>query len=218
MRETLVTGTGQAVFVPGEWRSLASCLGLSPRECGIVRAVFDGHSEMQSFDLTGTNIVTDTFKINYTDPFTGVVTSTVALPYNASSEAVQTALNHVVGPGSSVLVSQITKGGQYMPPIGENYTDRQVAATATFVRNSFGNDFGAVQPADVLAIRRDRHGQALPRISRISRAEDAPLPFRRFNRRVHHVVIGGRDGNSDSAKINGRKSRFQFGPTAPAID
>ena len=36
---------GQAVFVPGEWRSLASCLGLSPRECGIVRAVFDGNSE-----------------------------------------------------------------------------------------------------------------------------------------------------------------------------
>src|SRR5204862_6820702 len=36
---------GQAVFVPGEWRSLASCLGLSPRECGIVRAVFDANSE-----------------------------------------------------------------------------------------------------------------------------------------------------------------------------
>jgi DNA-binding NarL/FixJ family response regulator len=36
---------GQAVFVPGEWRSLANCLGLSPRECGIVRSVFDGSSE-----------------------------------------------------------------------------------------------------------------------------------------------------------------------------
>jgi DNA-binding NarL/FixJ family response regulator len=36
---------GQAVFVPGEWRSLASGLGLSPRECGIVRSVFDGNSE-----------------------------------------------------------------------------------------------------------------------------------------------------------------------------
>jgi len=45
MRETVATGTGQGVFVPGEWRSLASCLGLSPRECGIVRAVFDGDSE-----------------------------------------------------------------------------------------------------------------------------------------------------------------------------
>jgi DNA-binding CsgD family transcriptional regulator len=45
MRETVATGTGQGVFVPGEWRSLANCLGLSPRECGIVRAVFDGNSE-----------------------------------------------------------------------------------------------------------------------------------------------------------------------------
>jgi DNA-binding NarL/FixJ family response regulator len=36
---------GQSVFVPAEWRSLATCLGLSPRECGIVRAVFDGASE-----------------------------------------------------------------------------------------------------------------------------------------------------------------------------
>ncbi len=45
MRETAVSGPGQGVFVPGEWRSLATCLGLSPRECGIVRAVFDGNSE-----------------------------------------------------------------------------------------------------------------------------------------------------------------------------
>ena len=36
---------GQGVFVPAEWRSLAAALGLSPRECGIVRAVFDGASE-----------------------------------------------------------------------------------------------------------------------------------------------------------------------------
>lgn len=38
-------GVGQGVFVPAEWRSLAMALGLSPRECGIVRAVFDGASE-----------------------------------------------------------------------------------------------------------------------------------------------------------------------------
>jgi len=53
MRDTLVNGTGQAVFVPGEWRSLASCLGLSPRECGIVRAVFDGDSEKQTAERLG---------------------------------------------------------------------------------------------------------------------------------------------------------------------
>ena len=53
MREATVSGTGQAVFVPGEWRSLAACLGLSPRECGIVRAVFDGDSEKDAAERLG---------------------------------------------------------------------------------------------------------------------------------------------------------------------
>jgi DNA-binding CsgD family transcriptional regulator len=47
------TGVGQAVFFPGEWRSLAAILGLSPRECGIVRAVFDGDSEKRIAERTG---------------------------------------------------------------------------------------------------------------------------------------------------------------------
>jgi DNA-binding NarL/FixJ family response regulator len=38
-------GVGQSLFGPTEWRTLAAALGLSPRECGIVRAVFDGASE-----------------------------------------------------------------------------------------------------------------------------------------------------------------------------
>ncbi len=38
-------GLGQAVFTSREWRSLASSLGLSPRETGIVQSVFDGASE-----------------------------------------------------------------------------------------------------------------------------------------------------------------------------
>jgi len=38
-------GVGQSVFGPSEWRSLATALNLSPRECGIVRSVFDGASE-----------------------------------------------------------------------------------------------------------------------------------------------------------------------------
>ena len=38
-------GVGQGVFGPSEWRSLATALGLSPREAGIVRSVFDGASE-----------------------------------------------------------------------------------------------------------------------------------------------------------------------------
>ena len=39
--------TGQSVFEPGEWSSLTSALGLSPREASIVRSVFDGASEKQ---------------------------------------------------------------------------------------------------------------------------------------------------------------------------
>ena len=38
-------GVGQAVFLPAEWRALSAGLGLTPRECGVVRAVFDGASE-----------------------------------------------------------------------------------------------------------------------------------------------------------------------------
>lgn len=46
-------GVGQGVFLPGEWRSLAAALGLSPRECGIVRAVFDGASEKDAAEGLG---------------------------------------------------------------------------------------------------------------------------------------------------------------------
>src|SRR5947207_14077118 len=45
--------SGQSVFVPAEWRALASGLGLSPRECGIVRAVFDGASEKHTAERFG---------------------------------------------------------------------------------------------------------------------------------------------------------------------
>ena len=39
------SGLGQDVFAPREWRSLGKALGLSPRESGVVQAVFDGASE-----------------------------------------------------------------------------------------------------------------------------------------------------------------------------
>lgn len=45
--------TGQGIFAPPEWRSLSAGLGLSPRECGIVRAVFDGDSERQTAERLG---------------------------------------------------------------------------------------------------------------------------------------------------------------------
>jgi len=48
-----VQAAGHAVFIPSEWRSLSSCLGLSPRECGIVRGVFDGESEKRIAERLG---------------------------------------------------------------------------------------------------------------------------------------------------------------------
>ncbi len=49
----VLRASGQAVFVPSEWRSLSLCLGLSPRECGIVRGVFDGDSEKRIAERLG---------------------------------------------------------------------------------------------------------------------------------------------------------------------
>lgn len=46
-------GVGQGVFGPAEWRSLAAALGLSPRESGIVRSVFDGASEKDTAGQLG---------------------------------------------------------------------------------------------------------------------------------------------------------------------
>ncbi|HEX7038732.1 MAG TPA: c-type cytochrome [Trueperaceae bacterium] len=40
-----------------------------------------------------------------------------------------------------------------MPPFGEALTDEQIAAVATFVRNSWGNSFGPVTESDVAARR-----------------------------------------------------------------
>lgn len=53
---------------------------------------------------------------------------------------------------ATVVARQIIHGGAYMPPFGR-LTDRNIAAVATFVRNSFGNSFGIVTEADVAANR-----------------------------------------------------------------
>lgn len=54
---------------------------------------------------------------------------------------------------AATVVNQIIGGSQYMPPFGDALNDRQVAAVATYVRTSFGNTFGAVQPSEVAAVR-----------------------------------------------------------------
>ncbi len=46
-------GLGQGVFAPREWRALVTALGLSPRESGVVRSVFDGASEKRIAEQLG---------------------------------------------------------------------------------------------------------------------------------------------------------------------
>lgn len=50
------------------------------------------------------------------------------------------------------MLPQIIAGGAYMPPF-RSMSDREIAAVATFVRNSFGNDLGLVSEVDVAAAR-----------------------------------------------------------------
>jgi mono/diheme cytochrome c family protein len=53
------------------------------------------------------------------------------------------------------LVNQILGGSpeRGMPPFAPTLNDQQIAAVATFVRNSWGNSYGAVAPAFVAQAR-----------------------------------------------------------------
>ena len=53
---------------------------------------------------------------------------------------------------TGTVASQIVNGGAYMPPFG-SMSDAQIAAVATYIRNSWGNAFGPVTPAEVAAVR-----------------------------------------------------------------
>lgn len=51
------------------------------------------------------------------------------------------------------LVRTILNGIQGMPPHRDILTDREIAAVATYVRNSWSNSFGPVQEEEVAALR-----------------------------------------------------------------
>ena len=53
------------------------------------------------------------------------------------------------------VVGHILMGRGVMPPFGDKLDDRQVAAVATYIRNSWGNHFGDVSPEQVAQIRHD---------------------------------------------------------------
>jgi Cytochrome c, mono- and diheme variants len=52
-----------------------------------------------------------------------------------------------------VVTETIIHGYSYMPPFGDMLTDAQVAAIATYIRNSWGNEYGFVAPEDAEAAR-----------------------------------------------------------------
>jgi mono/diheme cytochrome c family protein len=51
------------------------------------------------------------------------------------------------------VVTTIITGPGYMAAFGDHLDDAQIAAITTYVRNSWGNEFGLVEPEDVAALR-----------------------------------------------------------------
>lgn len=81
--------------------------------------------------------------------------TTCAACHGAQGEGAQgpaLAGNEALG-DTEYLATTIIHGFGYMPPFGDQLSDEDIAAIATFIRNSWGNDFGEVQPADVAAER-----------------------------------------------------------------
>ena len=52
-----------------------------------------------------------------------------------------------------LVIDRILNGKVPMPSFADQYDDQQIAAIATYVRNSWGNDFGPVAPDEVAAKR-----------------------------------------------------------------
>lgn len=51
------------------------------------------------------------------------------------------------------VIRQILHGNGYMPGFGQALNDRQVAAIATYIRGSWGNDYGPVREEDIAQYR-----------------------------------------------------------------
>lgn len=52
------------------------------------------------------------------------------------------------------VVAQILIGRGVMPSFAEALNDQQIAAVATYIRTSWGNNFGHVKPAEVAKVRK----------------------------------------------------------------
>ena len=52
------------------------------------------------------------------------------------------------------IAVQVIQGGSYMPPFA-SLTDREIAAVATYIRNSFGNNYGIATEEEISENRRN---------------------------------------------------------------
>ena len=55
---------------------------------------------------------------------------------------------------SDYVVAQILLGRAIMPAFGEALSDQQIASVATYIRSSWGNHFGNVEPQEAAQLRK----------------------------------------------------------------
>ena len=54
---------------------------------------------------------------------------------------------------TAFVASTLVHGFGYMPPFGSRLDDSEIAAIGSYIRNSWGNEFGPVAAADIAAAR-----------------------------------------------------------------
>jgi mono/diheme cytochrome c family protein len=54
---------------------------------------------------------------------------------------------------TTFVLERILEGSDGMPAFSDRFSDNEIADVASFIRNSWGNDFGEVSPRDVAAER-----------------------------------------------------------------
>lgn len=74
------------------------------------------------------------------------------------------------------VVAQILIGRGIMPPFVDKLSDGQIAAVASYIRTSWGNNFGAVKPDQVAQVRKQIEGEEARTGSSQSRQGQTPNP------------------------------------------
>lgn len=138
MRNVFATFAGLAVAVTGLSLALAAGDGASENE-----SVNDNSVLFEELMTEGAQI----FALNC-----------AACHGAQGSESLSSHVEIIAGNSRAVsnanrMLRRIVHGGTYMPSFGATLDDRQVAAVATFVRNSWGNEYEMITEEEVAAIR-----------------------------------------------------------------